>query len=72
MMSVESDDARSEFRGIGTGEPYPANAADGAHRAQEVGEIVGAIVVAVDRLAEQRYLGAPLLHQCRDLADHLR
>ena len=37
--------------GIRAGEPNPANAVDGADRPQQIGEIVLAVVIAVDRLA---------------------
>jgi hypothetical protein len=48
-----------------------AHAVDAADRPQQVGEVVRAVVVGVDRLAEQHHLAHPVTHDLLGLAHHV-
>ncbi len=58
-----------EVGGIRAGEAHRRMPSHGADRAEQVGEVVLAVVVAVDRLPEQRDLGGAALRQDGDLGD---
>ena len=63
--------ALGEVRGIGRREPHAPHACDTPHRAQQVGKVVRAVVVAVDRLAKERHLGGAARGEVRHLAHHV-
>ncbi len=65
------DHALREVVGVRAREPQPADARDRAHRPQQVGEVVLAVVIRVDRLAKQRHLRRAALDQVARLAQHV-
>jgi hypothetical protein len=65
------DDAGCKVGGIGAGEPHAPDAVHRADGAQQVGEIVLAIVVTVDRLPEQRDFGGAAGRERRCLGDDI-
>ncbi len=54
------DDTGRELGGIRAGEAHPPDPIHAAHGAKQIGEIVPAVMVAVDRLTEQRDFGCAL------------
>ena len=72
VAAIASIDAGREIGGIGAGEPDPPHPVNAADRAEQVGEVVLAVVVAVDRLPQQGDLGGALLHQPGYFPHHIR
>src|SRR5256712_7503119 len=63
--------ALAEVRGIGRREPQAADPGHAAHGAQQVPEVVLAVVVAVDRLAKERHLRGAARDETLHLAHHV-
>ena len=61
-----------EIGGVRAGEPHPADAAHRTDRPQQVGEIVLAVVVRVDGLAQERDFAGALLRHLLHFPHHVR
>ena len=66
-----AEHAVAEVGGVGRGEAQPRQARHVADRAQQVGEVVLAVPVAVDRLAKERDLRRAARREALDLAHHV-
>jgi hypothetical protein len=66
------DNARGEIGGVWTGESEATEAVDSTRGLEQIGKVVIAIVVAVDRLPEKSDLAGPLLYQRPHFGDHIR
>ena len=62
------DDAVREVVGVWAGEPHAANPVHGAGRAEQVREVVLAVVIRVDRLAKERHLRHAVRNEALRLA----
>ncbi len=65
------DDPRREVGRVRTGEAEPPDAIHRPHAPKQVGEVVRAVVIAVDGLAQQRHLGRAILRELPYLRHHV-
>src|SRR2546426_894144 len=70
-LSHRGEHPLAEVRGIGRGEAQAADPGHAAGRAQQVREVVLAVVIAVDRLAKERHLRGTARGETLDLAHHV-
>jgi len=70
-LGQRGEHAVGEVSGVRRGEPQPAQPRHRADRAQQVGEVVPAVRVAVDRLTKQRDLRRAARREALDLAHHV-